>query len=270
MNSLVFNSVAEQLRTSVYGLNQNTGKLQLLQLNAAGELLVAGDVTITNTLLTVAGDVTVTNTLLTVAGDVTVTKSLLTVAGDVTVTKTILTVAGDVTVTNTLLTVAGDVTVTNTLLTVAGDVTVTNTLLTVAGDVTVTNTLLTVAGDLTITNTLLTVAGDVTIAGNLFTSTLQTLGNVTSTGIALPATDISTLRTATMFINNTGSTPLTVTLQLSPDGTAYFNDPNYTDVSVQGTSYTVIVADIFAHFIQLEYDAGATPTTFLVYYNGQA
>ncbi len=187
MNSLVFNTVASQLRSSVYGLNQTSNDLQLLQLNTAGELIVDGDLTITNTLLTVAGDVTISNPLLTVAGDV------------------------------------------------------------------------------TISNTLLTVL----IEGNRFTSNTQTLNGVSGTGVALEATDISQVRTATMFVDNTGSSPITVTLQLSPDGNTYFNNPNYTNIAIAQTSYTIIVVDLFAHFAQLAYDAG-TAATFITYYNGQA
>jgi len=167
MNSLVFNTTAEELRTSVYGYNQDTDALQLLQLNTDGELLVTGD-------FSMSGNVTIANTLLTVF-----------------------------------------------------------------------------------------------VTGNQFTANTQTLDGVTSTGIALAATDISQLRTATMFVDNTDTNPITVTLQLSPDGTTYFNDPNYTNLVVDGESSAVIVAGIFAQYAQIEYDAG-TAATFSVYYNGQA
>ncbi len=147
----------------------------------------------------------------------------------------------------------------------AGDVTLTNTLLTVAGDLTLTNTLLTVAGDVTISNTLLTVFID----GNLFTALTQTLTSVAGTGIALPATNISTLRTASMFVNNTGANPITVTLQISPDGATYFNDPNYTNVAIPGGANTIMIVGIFGQDAQIAYDAG-TIATFITYYNGQA
>lgn len=180
MNSLVFNTTAEELRTSIYGYNQGTSSLQLLQLNTDGELLVSGDFSLTS----------------------------------------------NVTIANTLLTVAGDVTISNTLLTVL-------------------------------------------VSGNQFTANTQTLDGVTSTGIALAATDISQQQTATMFVDNTDANPITVTLQLSPDGAAYFDDPNYTDVVVDGTASTIIVVGILARYAQIEYDAGAG-ATFAVYYNGQA
>ncbi|MCL2854539.1 MAG: DUF6385 domain-containing protein [Defluviitaleaceae bacterium] len=167
INSLVFNTTAEELRTSVYGYNQGTSTLQLLQLNSDGELLVSGD-------FSLSSNVTIANTLLTVL-----------------------------------------------------------------------------------------------VSGNQFTANTQTLDGVTSTGIALAATDISQLKTATMFVDNTDANPITVTLQLSPDGTTFFDDPHYTDVVVDGTTSTIMVVGIFAQYAQIEYDAGAG-ATFAVYYNGQA
>ena len=225
MNNLVFNTTADQLLTSVYGHNQGTGTLQLLQLNSAGELLISA------TSLTVAGDVTITNTLLTVTGDVTVTNSI--------------------TIANDSLTVSGEVTV-------AGDVTISNALLTVAGSVTVINSI-------TISNDSLTVY----IEGNEFFSITDPHNGATSPGTALAATDISEMRTGTVFVNNTGSNPITVSLQLSPDGTTYFDGPNYTDIVVDGNSYTIMIVDIFAQYAQISYDPGAL-ATFTAYFNGQA
>ena len=252
MNSLVFNTTADELRTSIYGNNRDTGSLQLLQLNGSGELLVSGALNITNELLTVSGSVTLNNELLTVSGSVTLNNELLTVSGSVTLNNTLLTVTGAVTLNNVLLTVTGDVTLNNALLTVTGDVTLNNALLTVTGDVTLNNALLTVF-----------------VEGNQFTALTQTFGGVTLAGIALPETDISQLRTATMFVNNTGANAVTLTLQLSPDGTTYFDDPNYTNVGVAGTTSTIMVLGIFAQYAQIEYNPD-TSATFAVYYNGQA
>ncbi|MCL2235701.1 MAG: DUF6385 domain-containing protein [Defluviitaleaceae bacterium] len=167
MNSLVFNTTAEELRASIYGYNQDTGLLELVQLNADGEMLVSGD-------LELSGSVTIGNPLLTVQ-----------------------------------------------------------------------------------------------LAGNQFASDSQTLEDVTAVGVALEATDISQLRTATMFVDNTGTTPITATLQLSPDGTTYFDDPNYTDVTIDGETSAIMVVGIFAQFAQIQYDPGVS-ATFTVYYNGQA
>ncbi|WP_342755846.1 DUF6385 domain-containing protein [Kineothrix sedimenti] len=225
MNNLVFNTTASQLLSSVYGYNQGTGTLQLLQLNSAGELLVA------SASMTVAGDVTITNALLTVAGDVTI--------------------ANPITIANGSLTVNGEISV-------EGDVTITNALLTVAGDVTVAN-------PITIANSNLTVL----VQGNEFFSATDPHNGASSTGIALAATDISQLRTATMFVNNTGTNAITVTLQISPDGVIYFDDVKYDDVLVAGGSYTIMVVETFAQYAQISYDAG-TLATFTAYYNGQA
>ncbi len=168
----------------------------------------------------------------------------MTVAGDVTVTN-------PVTIANATLTVAGDVTVTN-------PVTIANALLTVAGDVTVTN-------PVTIANSVLTVFVD----GNQFTTLTDPVVGASGLGTSLTLTNISQLRTGTMFVDNTGTNPITVTLQLSPDGTVIFDDPNYTGVVVAGGGQTIMIVDIFAEFAQISFDAGLL-ATFTTYFNGQA
>ncbi|HCT65775.1 MAG TPA: hypothetical protein DIC60_11005 [Lachnospiraceae bacterium] len=125
---------------------------------------------------------------------------------------------------------------------------------------------MTIEGDVTITNATLTVQID----GQTFTSDTDTLTGVTGIGTVFTATNISTLRTATMFIDNTGANTVTYSLQLSPDGTVYFDDPSYTGAAVAGGTSAIIVIDKFAQYAQLEYSLGATTATFDAYYNGQA
>ena len=215
MNSLIFNTTASQLKANanVYGYNSNTATLEILQLDASGNLLISA------TSMTVTGTVTVGNS---------------------------------VTIANTSLTVEGTVTVGN-------SVTIANTSLTVAGTVTVGNSV-------TIANTSLTVL----INGNSFTSNTATFEGVTGTANIFDGTDVSSLRTATMFINNIGTNPITVNLQLSPDGTLYINDPNYTNKLISGGASDIAVISTFSKFVRLTYDAGAVTATFNAYYNGQA
>ncbi len=137
--------------------------------------------------------------------------------------------------------------------------TIANTTLTVEGSVTVNNAV-------TIANTTLTVL----ISGQTFTSSTDSLTGVTGTGNVFTATNISTLTTASMFIDNIGTNPITVSLQLSPDGTTYFDDSSFTNQVIAGGAQTIIAIGKFAQFAQLEYDAGATTATFNAYYNGQA
>ena len=227
MNNLVFNTTASDLKASMYGYNQSTATLQQIQLGSTGNMLVSGDVTITNETLTVIGDVTITNETLTVIGDVTITNETLTVIGDVTITNEMLTVIGDVTITNETLTVIGDVTITNTTLTVQ-------------------------------------------IAGQTFTTSTETLTDVTGTGNVFTDTNIAALTTASMFIDNIGDTTVTFSLQLSPNGTVYFNDPSYTNQTVPSGTNTIIAIAKYAQYAQLQYVLGGTSASFIAYYNGQA
>ena len=196
MNSLVFNTTASQLKANVnvYGYNSDTSTLELLQLDASGNLLISA------TSITVTGTVTVGNSI---------------------------------TIANTSLTVAGTVTVGNSV---------------------------------TIANTSLTVL----VNGNSFTSNTATFEGVTGTANIFNGTDVSSLRTATMFIDNIGTNPITVNLQLSPDGTLYINDPNYTNKLVSGGASDIVVISTFSQFVRLTYDAGVVTATFNAYYNGQA
>jgi hypothetical protein len=270
MNNIVFNTVAQELRTSIYAQSPDTS-LQSLQLDASNNLLVS----VSNASLTLSGSVTITNPSLTVAGTVTVSE----ISAPVTVQGTITT-QGTVTITNTSLTVAGTVTVSeisapvtvseiSAPVTVQGSVTVANTSLTVAGTVTVSeiSAPVTVQGTVTIGNASVTT----TVVGYDFTTDTQDLSGVSGTGEVFDNTDISQTKTATFFVYNSGSSAITVSLQISPTtaATYYLNDPAYTDVAVGAGEGSIIVVGKFANYARLQYDAGATGT-FTAYYNGQS
>ncbi len=239
-------------------------------LTVEGSVTVSNAVTIANATLTVEGSVTVNNAV-TIANATLTVEGSVTVSNAVTIANATLTVEGSVTVNNavtianTTLTVEGSVTVNNsitianTTLTVEGSVTVNN-------SITIANTTLTVDGNVTISNTTLTVL----ISGQTFTSSTDSLTGVTGAGTVFTATNISTLTTASMFIDNIGANPITVSLQLSPDGTTYFDDSSFTNQVIAGGSQTIIAIGKFAQFAQLTYDAGASTATFNAYYNGQA
>jgi len=177
-----------------------------------------------------------------------------------------LTVAGGIEVTNTSLTVAGSVEVTNTSLTVAGSVEVTNTSLTVA----VGNTSLTVAGSVEVTNTSLTVAGDMTVAGHTVTGSNTTLNGVTGTGIVFADTDISQVTTGSFFVYNNGTSPFTISLQVSPAPTdaLYAYDVDNDNLPVDAGDKLIIAISKYGMYARLEYDA-ASAATFDAYYVGQ-
>lgn len=242
MNSLVFNSTANQLMMTV----------------GNSSLTVAGSVTVANTSLTVAGSVTVSNSL-TVTGTVTVSE----ITNPVTIGNASLTIDGSVTVSNTSLTVAGTVTVGNTSLTVAGTVTVSE----ITNPVTIGNASLTVAGSVTINNATITSF----ISGNAFTSLTVTSTVVTGTGVVFSDTDISQQKTASIFVYNEGANTLTLSLQISPTttDTDYIDDPAYSSITIAGTTSQYIAIAKYAHYARLQYVLGGTTATFSAYYNAQ-
>jgi hypothetical protein len=245
MNNLVFNTVASELKTSIYA--QSGVDFQPLQLDGSNNLLVAGTVTVSQ----ITNPVTIGNATLTVAGDVTISNTSLTVAGTVTVSQ----ITNPVTIGNATLTVAGDVTISNTSLTVAGTVTVSQ-----------------ITNPVTIGNATLTVAGTVTIGASTFTADTVTSTSVTGTGVIFPNKDISTLKVASMFIYNEGATPITISLQISPTTTSgqYINDPSYTDQVIAGSGSLFMDVSKFAHYVRLQYNLGASTVTFSAFFNAQA
>ncbi len=112
-----------------------------------------------------------------------------------------------------------------------------------------------------------TVANDIGIINRLYTDT-ATVSSGAGTGYVFECTDISAFRTVTLFAVNNGTSDLILTLQLSPDGSTWFNDPNHQSISVAPGGKVIIVVDIFAHFLRLQYNTSATPC-FTAYINAQ-
>lgn len=234
MNNLAFNTVAEELKTSLFAQNPG-GSLNALQLDGEDNLLVAGTVT-------VSAPVTIANTSLTVTGTVTVSE-----------------ITAPVTIANTSLTVAGTVTVSE----ITAPVTIANTSLTVAGTVTVSE----ITAPVTIANATLTT----TVAGYNFVTDVEPHNGATGTGVAFADTNISQMKTGTFFVYNSGTSALTVSLQISPTTASafYIDDPSYTNVSIPASENQLFVIGKFANYARLNYDAG-TGATFSVYYNAQS
>ncbi len=239
MNNLVFNTVASELKSSIYA--QGPGNdFRPLQIDASDNLLVSGTVTVANS-------ITISNATLTVAGTVTVSE-----------------ITSPVTIGNASLTVAGTVTVSE----ITNPVTIGNATLTVAGTVTVSE----ITNPVTIGNATLTVAGTVTIGASTFTSDSVTSTAVTGTGIIFPDKDISTLKVASIFIYNEDATPITISLQISPttDTGLYMDDPSYTDQVIAANDSLYMAVSSFAHYIRLQYNLGGSTATFSAYFNAQA
>jgi hypothetical protein len=233
MNNLVFNNVASELLMTVGNAS----------LTVSGSVTVSNSITIANASLTVAGTVTVSE----ITNPVTIGNASLTVAGTVTVSE----ITNPVTIGNASLTVAGTVTVSQ-----------------ITNPVTIGNASLTVAGSVTINNATITTL----ISGSVFTSDSVTSTVVTGTGVVFSDTDISQLKTASLFVYNEGANTLTVSLQISPTttGADYIDDPSYSNVAIAGNANKYIAIAKYAHYARLQYILGATTATFSSYYNAQA
>ena len=255
MNNLVFNTVADMLKTTIYAQDP-LGQSTPIKVDSNSNLLVSfsDPITIGNSSLTVTGTVTVSE----ISTPVTIGNASLTVEGTVTVSE----ITSPVTIGNASLTVEGTVTVSE----ITSPVTIGNASLTVEGTVTVSE----ITSPVTIGNASLTVEGTVTIGASSFTSLTVSSQAISGTGTLFDDTDISTLKVASIFLYNETATPITVSLQISPTaGANYIDDPFFTDVVVDGNEAEYITVGNFAHYIRLSYDAGAG-STVSAYFQGQA
>ena len=246
MNNLIFNTVASELKTSMYA-QASDSSLQVLQIDNDGSLKTV----ISNSSLTVAvaNSITIANDSLTVAvsNPITIANDSLTVA-----VSHPITVANSITIAKDSLTVA----VSNPI-TVANSITIANDSLTVA-----------VSNPITIANSSISV----NIIGNTFTSSSVLNTAVNGTGTILNNTDISTLRTASFLVYNLGANTLTVSLQVSPttNEADYITDPSYSNFAVLGGGKQIITVSRFARYTRLIYTLGGTTATFSVYFNAQS
>lgn len=127
------------------------------------------------------------------------------------------------------------------------------------------NDVLTVEGVVSIENKNLSVIN----AGNNFISDKVSITNVSGEGYFFEGKDISTLRTATVFVDNIGLNEVKVSLQLSPNGVIYFDDTHYTDISIEPGKKGIVIINTFAQFIRLKYNVTDNNTTLNAYYNAQ-
>lgn len=274
MNNLVFNTVANELKTSIYGMAPDLS-IQPIRVDGSGLLLVSGSLTISDniTVSAILGPVTIGNASLTVAGEVEITNTSLTVAGQIEITNASLTVDGTVevseitspvTIGNASLTVSGEVEITNASLTVEGTVEVSE----ITSPVTIGNASLTVAGTVTVSE----ISSPVTIGGNAFFEDSVIDEEITGTGVLFDDTDISALKVASIFVYNDGAAPVSLSLQVSPtaEDARYIDDPNYTDVVIDGNEGMYISVTLFARYVRLQYDMGVASTTVSAYFIGQA
>lgn len=202
MNNFLFNSVAEELKTSIYAQSPEGG-LSLLQLDDAGRLIVAGSITLENEELAVKGTVNVAE----IAAPVNVAEIVAPV--------NVNTISNPVMIGNETLTT--------------------------------------------------------TIGGCTFISDSVIDLEITGSGTIFNNADISTVKTASMYIYNKGSVPLTLSLQLSPTTNSgdYIDAPNYTNISVGLNEKKIITVSLFGHYTRLQYNMGGETGVITAYLNAQ-
>ncbi len=122
-----------------------------------------------------------------------------------------------------------------------------------------------VTGKLEVSNENLSIL----VAGSKFYQQTQHIEAVTGSGIVFDSTDISQKRTATIIVNNTGDEGFIISLQISPDGLFWIDDPAYSEISIEPKTHKIFIIKIFTHFARLNYNAGSNTISFDAYYNAQ-
>ena len=109
------------------------------------------------------------------------------------------------------------------------------------------------------------IRGNINTSANLITEN-QSLINIEGSGYVLNFLDMSNIKRATLFVQNTGATGARFTLEFSPDTKLFIEDNNTTFVA-PGENKIIVVSTV-AKAIRLRYETEG-PTSFSVYFNGQ-
>ena len=292
MNNLVFNTVASELKATVYAQAPDQS-VKALQVDNSGQLLVAGSLTVSEisapitvsaivapvAVSEITAPVTIGNATLTVAGTVTVSEITAPVTvSEITAPVAVSEITAPVTIGNATLTVAGTVTVSEiTAPVTVSEITAPVTVAEITAPVTIGNATLTVAGTVTVSEitapvTVSEITAPITVGGSSFFSDEAENVVVTGSGVIFPDTDISALKVASVLLYNEGATPVTFSLQMSPttDDARYIDDPSYTDAVLGNLEKKIISVNRFAQYMRLSYDMDASTGTVSAYFNAQA
>ncbi|MTI48994.1 DUF6385 domain-containing protein [Sporosalibacterium faouarense] len=234
-NNIVFNEVASQLKTQIYGNNGGTA----VPLSVDG----SGNLTFTATNLDIRSLSPTTDTVSVTATDFDI-RSLSPTTDTVTVTATDFDIRGLSPTTDT--------------------VTVTATDFDIRGLSPTTDTVTVTATNLDIRD-LSGVTDSVTKGGNFFAESNTTL-TVSDTGVALTI-DTSEQDIYTFYVANTGAAAVSVKLQIAPtnSSTYYVDDPSG-EVSIGAGEKGVLVAQKFLKFTRLFFNPSDT-TSIEAFYN---
>ena len=109
----------------------------------------------------------------------------------------------------------------------------------------------------------------VTVGSYIFTTDNASYSNLDDDA-AVMAKDTSQQYIYSYYVNNTGTNPLTVKLQISPTATDgdYMDDPSGSVIIAAGGK-TVLVADNYLQYTRLFYLTPSGACTFSVYYNAR-
>jgi hypothetical protein len=232
-NNLVFNNVADQLKSLVHG-HTSTGLAIPLNVDTSGNVsMTVTDLDIRS--LTAATDtVSIGNTVTVEATDLDI-RPLTGATDSVTVTATDFDIRP---------------------LTAATDT------------VSIGNTVTVEATDLDIRD--LSAATDtISLGGRQFTESNITVGSFVGTGVVLQF-DTSQQQEYSYYVKNTGSAVISVKLQISPtDNADYFVDDGSGEVSVAAGDKAVLVLQKYLRYTRVYYNSGAATATAEFYYNAR-
>ena len=259
MNNLVFNSVASQLKTTIYSIDQNSA-VQPIKIDTNGTVYVTTDpgapldVTIgTLPAVTISGTPSVN-----INNDLTIgTLPAVTISGTPSVN-----INNNLTIgTLPAVTISGTPSVN-----ITNDLTIgTLPAVTISGTPSVKiEGIASVAILNTVTNTVPIVTAP------SFTLYSATLTAFTTTTTVFANTDTSKMRNATIFLYNTGANSLTAVLQYSPaSGLTYINDTKYGVFTIAASGNTYLELPTYAQLTQVSCTS-ASGTNLVAYFNGQS
>ena len=250
-NNIVFNDVANQLKTAIYGTD-GTNQVQI-SVNSEGAVIIA-----TSDPISVTGTVTVTANDFDIRG--------LTAASDtVTVTANDFDIRGLTAASDTVTVTANDFDIRG--LTAASDtVTVTANDFDIRGLTAASDTVTVTATDFEIRQ--LTAASDaITSFMNVASSTVDAPATQTGTILQMDTSDKSMY---SYYIKNNDTTSLTVNIQISPTTTdGYFVNDSSEPVVIGNGESTVLVPKQYLNYTRLYYEAASAAPSFEAYYNAQ-
>jgi hypothetical protein len=247
-NNLVFNEVAEQLKTLVYG--SNAGIAVAIKVDGSGNVAIRGLAASTDT-VSIGGVVTVTASAFDIRY-LSASTDTVSIGGTVTVTASALDIRSLAADTDTVTVTASNFDIRS--LNADTDT------VSIGGTVTVTASALDI-------RSLSGVTDSIMIAGNIFTESSASITSGSGSHVTM-TTDNSQQNLYSFYIRNTGEASITAKLQLSPvSNDNYFVDDLSGHTVIAANEKAVLVAQRYLKFSRVWYDTGTYTASFEIYYN---